>query len=200
MSEDSEERTETLTCWPADDIDKALVVTLFSCMYENNASDREVQKKLAKIGCNALDFRGCGLSPRDCLALVHALKSVEGILYVDLSFNNLQSLGCIEIAKLLPGNQHNQGFCELKILNLMGNNITDEGVKHLSTALTNTNCTLNSLNLGNNNITDEGVKHLSTALTHTNCTLNSLVLGANNITDKGKNLVNSMNINCKVVF
>ena len=184
MSEDSEERTETLTCWPADDIDKALVVTLFSCMYENNASGREVQKKLAKIGCNALDFRGCGLSPRDCLALVHALKSVEGILYVDLSFNNLQSLGCIEIAKLLPGNQHNQGFCELKRLNLEYNNITDEAVKHLATALTHTNCKLNSLDLYRNNITDEAVKHLAKALTHTSCTLHSLNLSNNNITDE----------------
>ena len=97
--------------------------------------------------------------------------SVEGILDFDLSFNNLQSLGYIEIAKLLPGNQHNQGFCELK-----------------------------TLNLRRNNITDEGVKHLSTALTHTNCTLNSLNLERNNITDKGKNLLNSMNINCKVSF
>ena len=51
--------------------------------------------------------------------------SVEGILYFDLSFNNLQSLGCIEIAKLLPGNQHNQGFCELKRLNVAFNQITD---------------------------------------------------------------------------
>ena len=229
MNEDSEERTETLTCWPADDEDRDLVVTLFNCMYENNASDREVQKKLAKIGCNALHFRRCNLSPLDCLALVHALKSVEGILYFDLTNNNLQSLGCIEIAKLLPGNQHNQGFCELKrlslgdnditdegvkhlstalthtncklnSLNLWRNNITDEAVKHLATALTHTNCTLNSLNLGGNNITDEGVKHLSTALTHTNCTLNSLNLKYNNITDKGKNLVKSMNINCKVSF
>ena len=199
MNEDSEQRSETLTCWPAFG-DMALVVTLFNCMYENKASDREVQKKLAKIGCNALDFSWCNLSPLDCLALVHALKSVEGILDFNLYRNNLQSLGCIEIAKLLPGNQHNQGFCELKRLDLGYNNITDEGVKHLSTALTNTNCTLNSLNLGANNITDEGVKHLSTALTHTNCTLNSLNLGYNNITDKGKNLLNSMNINCKVVF
>ena len=257
MNEDSEERTVTLTFWPTP-ADELLVVTLFNCMYENKASDREVQKKLAKIGCNALDFSLCNLSPLDCLALVHALKSVEGILDFDLSGNNLQSLGCIEIAKLLPGNQHNQRFCELKRLYLSRNNITDEGVKHLATALTqtnctlnslkleynnitdegvkhlataltntnctlnslslrhnnitdeavkhlataltHTNCTLNSLDLGGNNITDEGVKHLSTALTHTNCTLNSLVLGANNITDKGKNLVNSMNINCKVVF
>ena len=200
MNEDSEERTETLTCWPADDEDRDLVVTLFNCMYENKASDREVQKKLAKIGCNALDFSWCNLSPLDCLALVHALKSVEGILYFDLTDNNLQSLACIEIAKLLPGNQHNQGFCELKRLSLGDNDITDEGVKHLSTALTHTNCKLNSLNLEYNNITDEAVKHLSTALTHTNCTLNRLNLTNNNITEKGRNLLYSMNINCKVFF
>ena len=129
---------------------------------------------------------------------MHALKSVEGILDFDLSFNNLQSLGCIEIAKLLPGNEHNQGFCELKILILWGNNITDEGVKHLCTALTHTNCKLNSLNLRGNNITDEAVKHLSTALTHTNCKLNSLNLRDNNLTQEGKNLLNSLNINCDV--
>ncbi|CAH3119605.1 unnamed protein product [Porites lobata] len=67
MDKDSEERSETLICWPAYE-DKALVVTLFNCMYENNASDREVQKKLAKIGCNALHFSRCNLSPLDCLA------------------------------------------------------------------------------------------------------------------------------------
>ena len=200
MNEDSEERTETLTCWPADDEDRLLVVTLFNCMYENKTSDREVQKKLAKIGCNALHFSRCNLSPLDCLALVHALKSVEGILDFNLIGNKLQSRGCIEIAKLLPGNQHNQGFCELKTLNLRRNNITDEGVKHLSTALTHTNCTLNSLNLYKNNITDEGVKHLATALTHTNCTLNSLDLRYNNISDEGvKHLATELtHTNCKL--
>ena len=197
--EDSEERTETVNFWPSYE-DRSLVVTLFNCMYENNASDREVQKKLAKIGCNALDFSRCNLSPLDCLALVHALKSVEGILDFDLSFNNLQSLGCIEIAKLLPGNQHNQGFCELKRLDLYSNDITDEGVKHLSTALTHSNCKLNSLNLGYNNITAEGVKHLSKALTHINCKLNSLYLGSNNITDEGvKHLSTALtHSNCKL--
>ena len=228
VNEDSEERSETLTCWPARE-DRALVVTLFNCMYENNASDREVQKKLAKIGCNALDFYNCNLSPLDSLALVHALKSVEGILDFDLNNNNFQSLGCIEIAKLLPG-KHNQGFCELKALNLGDNNITDKAVEHLSTALTHTKCNLNSLVLGDNNITDEAVKYLCTALTHTNCKLKSLHLGGNNITDvglqhlstalthtncqlnhlnlagndnitqKGKNLVKSMKKNCKVLF
>ena len=185
MNEDSGERNETKISWPADKEDKALVLTIFNCMYENNASDREVQKKLAKIGFNALNLSFCNLSSLDCLALVHALKSVEGILDFDFSSNNLQSLGCIEIVKLLPGNKHCQGLCKVNTLNLSRNKITDKGVQHLSTALTQTNCKLNSLHLEFNNITDKGVEHLSTALTHTNCKLNSLDLGANNITDKG---------------
>ena len=198
-SEDSAKRIETLTRWPAI-TDKDLVVMLLNCMYENKASDREVQKKLAKIGCNALNFRRCNLSPLDCLALVHALKSVEGILDFDLTDNNLQSLACIEIAKLLPGNQHNQGFCELKRLNLLANNITDEGVKHLATALTHTNCKLNSLDLRNTGITNKAVKHLCTALTHTNCKLNSLNLLGNKITVEAvKHLSTALtHTNCKL--
>ena len=183
-SEDSEERTETLICWPAGE-DQALVVTLFNCMYENKASDREVEKKLANIGCNALNFNRCNLIPLDCLALVHALKFVKGILYFDLQYNNLQSLGCIEIAKLLPGNQHDQSFCKLKLLNLTDNRITAEGVKHLSTALIHTNCNLNRLNLRANPVADKGVKYLSTALAHTNCKLHRLSLRGNQITDEG---------------
>ena len=184
---------------------------------------------MAKIGCNALDFSFINLTPLDCLALVHALKSIKGILDFDLSHNNLQSLGCIEIVKLLTGNEPNQGFRELKRLNLAynqitdecvkhlsaalthanckvnrlhlwDNNITDEGVKHLSAALKDTNCKLHTLDLGDNHITDEGVKHLSTALTHTNCKLKSLNLLGNKITSEGEELVNSMNINCKVIF
>ena len=227
-SEDSS-KAYRLTFWPADDEDQALVVTLFNCMYENNTSDREVQKKLAKIGCNALNFYCCNLSPLDCLALVHALKSVEGIVDFDLSYNELRSLGCIEIAKLFRGSKHNQGFCKLKRLILLDNNVTDvgvehlskalthtncklhslnldrnhitaEGIKHLSTALKHTHCKLNNLNLWHNKITDEGVEHLSRALTHTNCKLNRLNLGSNRITQKGKELLKSMNINCQVVF
>ena len=196
---DSQELAETLTYWPADE-DKRLVVTLFNCMYENKASGRKVQEKLAKIGCNALNFRECSLSPLDCLALVHALKSVEGILDFDLKFNNLQSLGCIEIAKLLPGNQHNQGFFELKRLDLTKNHITDKSLKHLSTALTHTNCKLNSFSLSYNMITDKEVKHLSTSLTHTNCKLNSLNLSFNKITDEGvKHLSTALtHTNCKL--
>ena len=198
--EELEARTETVTCWPAQE-DKELVVTLFNCMYENNSSGLEVQRRLAQIDCNALDFSRCRLSPLDCLTLVHALQcNGEKIWHFDLDFNDIAALGCIEISKLFGGKDHDQGFCNLKVLNLSSNSITNEGVKYLTTALINSNCKLNSLDLEYNGITDKGVERLTTALINNNCKLNSLGLKYNEITDKGvehltKALINN---NCKL--
>ena len=194
------EATETVTYWPAQD-DKELAVTLFNCMYENNSAGLGVQRRLAQIDCNALDFSSCRLSPLDCLTLVHALQSSgEKIVHFSLFANHIDSLGCIEIFKLFGGKDDNQGFCNLKSLDLTLNGIGDEGVKYLTTALINNNCKLNSLGLERNEITDKGVKHLTKALINNNCKLNSLGLEWNKITDKGvehltKALINN---NCKL--
>ena len=195
-----EARTETVTCWPAQE-DKKLVLTLFNCMYENNSSSLEVQSRLAQTDCNALDFSECRLSPLDCLTLVHALQSSgKKILHFNLLANHIDSLGCIEISKLFGGKDHNQGFCNLKSLNLTLNRIGDEGVKYLTTALINNNCKLNSLGLKWNDITDKGVEHLTKALINNNCKLNSLGLEGNEITDKGvEHLTTALiNNNCKL--
>ena len=198
--ENLEARTETVTCWPAQK-DKELVVTLFNCMYENNSSSLEVQRRLAQIDCNALDFSSCRLSPLDCLTLVHALQcNGEKIWHFDLESNDIAALGCIEISKLFGGKDHNQGFCNLKVLNLSSNSITDEGVKYLTTALINSNCKLNSLGLDANGVTDKGVEHLTKALINNNCELNSLSLEYNSITDKGvEHLTKALiDTNCKL--
>ena len=198
--EELESRTETVTCWPAQK-DKELVVTLFNCMYENNSSSLEVQRRLAQIDCNALDFSHCSLSPLDCLTLVHALQcNGENIWHFNLGFNNIAGLGCIEISKLFGGKDHNQGFCNLKVLNLRCNSITDEGVKSLTTALINSNCKLDSLDLSDNSITDKGVEHLTKALINNNCELNSLSLEFNSITDIGIEhlTIALINTNCKL--
>ena len=195
-------KTETLTCWPAQE-DKELVVTLFNCMYENNSSSLEVQRRLAQIDCNTLDFSFCSLSPLDCLTLVHALQSSgENIEHFNLMDNYIASLGCIEISKLFGGKDHNQGFCNLKSLNLCRNVIRDEGVKYLTTALTNNKCKLNNLVLIGNEITDKGVEHLTKALINTNCKLSTLYLGNNKITVEGvKHLTAALiNSNCKLNF
>ena len=199
--EELEARTETVTCWPASQEDKELVVTLFNCMYENNSSSLEVQRRLAQIDCNALDFSSCRLSPLECLTLVHALQSSgEKIVHFNLMSNDIGELGCIEISKLFGGKDHNKGFCNLKSLNFRENSITDEGVKHLTTALIITNCNLNSLGLEGNPITDKGVKHLTTALINSNCKLNSLNLAGNKITDKAvEHLTTALtHTNCKL--
>ena len=192
--EELKARTESVTCWPAEE-DRELVLTLFNCMYENNSSS------LKAVDCNALDFSHCSLSPLDCLTLVYALQSSgEKILHFNLEFNLIAALGCIEISKLFGGKDHNQGFCNLKVLNLSSNRITDEGVKSLTTALINNSCKLNSLGLEGNEITDNGVEHLTKALISNNCKLDSLGLEGNEITDKGvehltKALINN---NCKL--
>ena len=199
-TENLEARTETFTCWPAPK-DKELVVTLFNCMYENNSSSLEVQRRLAQIDCNALDFSSCRLSPLDCLTLVHALQcNGEKIWHFDLDFNDIVALGCIEISKLFGGKDHNQGFCNLQVLNLSYNRITDEGVKSLTTALINSNCKLNSLGLNYNDITDKGVEHLTKALINNNCELNSLSLEDNSITDIGVEhlTIALIDTNCKL--
>ena len=199
--EELEGRTETVTCWPAQE-DKELVVTLFNCMYENNSSGLEVQRRLAQIDCNALDFSHCRLSPLDCLTLVHALQSSgEKIVHFNLFANHIASLGCMEISKLFVGKDHNQGFCNLKSLNLSHNVIRDDGVKYLTAALVNNNCKLNSLTIGSNGINDEGVEHLIKALTNTNCELSSLDLDNNRgITVEGvKHLTAALiNSDCKL--
>ena len=156
MGDDSVER-KTFTCWPTDS-EKHLAVTLMKCIYETKESGSVVQSKLEEIGFNAVDFSECRLAPADCTAVVHVLKTCQQISLIDLSGNNIGSLGCVEIVKLFDNSN-----CQLSSLNLGENNITDEGVKQLSNALVNNN-KLRSLNLSRNiKITNEAKKQIKQA-------------------------------------
>ena len=165
----------TVTCWPTHS-EKDLALTLMKCIQETNESGSVVQSKLEEIGFNAVDFNYCRLAPADCTAVVHFIKRVQQISFVNLSINNIGSLGCVEIVKLFDNTN-----CQLRGLNLFDNNIGDEGVKQLSNILKNSQ--LSSLNLGGNNIGDEGVKQLSNGLK--NSQLSSLNLEENNIDGEG---------------
>ena len=190
--QDDSVEPRTVTCWPNE---QHLAVTLMKCIYENNESGSVVQSKLEEIGFNAVDFSYCSLAPADCTAVVHVLKSCQQISLINLSVNNIGSLGCVEIVKLFDNSN-----CKLSSLNLSANDITAEGVKQLSNALVNNNCKLSSLNLGGNGITDESVKQLSNALVNNNCKLSSLNLSYNDITvESVKQLSNALvNNNCKL--
>ena len=211
------------TCWPTM-AKRHLAVNLYKCIYENSKLDSVVESKLVHINVNIVNFYNCGLTPADCLALVHMIKNVQQISRINLDSNNIGSLGCAEICKLLvnrnselrwlylsgngitdEGAQHlsealRNENCKLQVLNLRNNKISDTGAQHLSEALRNENCTLRMLNLRNNKISDKGAQHLSKALRNENCTLQVLDLSGNNISDTGAQHLSEAlrNENCKL--
>ena len=197
--EDSEEGT--FTCWPANG-ERHLALNLCKCLYEiEGKQDSAIQNKLTEIGFNALKFNSHLLAPVDCPAVLNVLKNATGMLCMNLAGNYIGPLVCIEIKNwIVNSDDRNNKYCKLRGINLRGNNITDEGVKHLAEALTDNNCKLINVDLAFNNITHEGVKHLAEALTNNNCKLNRLDLTGNNITGEGvKHLAEALtNNNCKL--
>ena len=175
----------TLIFWPLSS-DRNLVVALSMCLYEIDVDDPILQTKLRQIGFNAADFSNCLIGPVECLGLVNLLNS-RSVISLELSNNNLGPLGCKQIQPLLAISDKKRNDAKLRKLNLHGSEIEDEGVRHLTEALTHSNCKLNSLNLSSNRISDEGVKHLADALTHSNCKLNSLNLSSSGISIVGVN-------------
>ena len=208
----------TLIFWPLHS-DRNLVVTLSMCLYEIDVDDPILQTKLHQIGFNAADFSNCLIGPVECLGLVNLLNS-HSLLYLELTNNYLGPLGCKQIQPLLAISDKKCNDAILRRLNRHGNEIEDEGVKHLAEALTHSNSKLNSLHLfGDDSISDEGVKHLPEALTHSkcklnddgvkhlaealiqsNCKLNSLNLSRNSINEEGvKHLADALtHSNCKL--
>ena len=180
-SEVSELRT--LTCWPAEE-DKHLALNACKCFFEIDENDSLVQDKLAEISFNAVDFSHCSLAPVDFAAVLHVIRNAKGILCMNLEDSNIGPLGCVEIVKFFTSD-HNKDNNKLTHLNLMHNNITAEGLMHLTKALMHHECKLTHLNLSRNNITDEGLMHLTKALMHHECKLTHLDLSFNNITAEG---------------
>ena len=173
-----------------------LLLNLYKCIHENSKLDSVVKSKLEQINGNFVNFNDCGLlTPDDCLELVDVIKNVQQISGIDLSNNNIGSLGCAEICKLLVNRNS-----ELRWLDLSKNGITDEGTKHLSEALRNENCKLQELYLGNNNISHTGAQYLSKALRNENCKLQKLDLSGNNISYTGAQHLSEAlrNENCKL--
>ena len=181
ISDVSEPRT--LTCWPAQK-DKDLALNACKCLNEIDENDSLVQDKLAKINFNAVDFSYCRLTPVDCAAVLHVIRNAKGILCMNLEGNNIGPLGCVEILKFFKSDCNKDN--KLTSLTLSANNITDEGLTHLTKALMHHECKLTHLNLMYNiNITAEGLTHLTKALMHHECKLTHLNLWDNNITAEG---------------
>ena len=188
-NEAEESEDKMVTCWPTKD-EKDLAVTLLKCSYESNKMESIVQRKLQQINFNCVNFIDCHLTAVDCSSLVNVIN-VQQISHLDLSFNNIGPLGCLEICKLLKCRES-----QLSWLNLTRNQLTDEAAKYLAEAINNNNCQLHTLNLTSNKISDIGAQHLAEAINNNNCQLHTLNLSINNISDIGaQHLAKAINNN-----
>ena len=172
------EKKRKVTSWPTKD-EQYLAVTLIKCLNENSRMKSKAQRKLQRIKFNCVTFTDCQLTAVDCSSLVNVIN-VQQISHLDLSFNNIGPLGCLEICKLLKCRES-----QLSWLKLTKNQLTDEAAKYLAEAINNNNCQLRTLNLTANNISDIGAQHLAEAINNNNCQLRTLDLSANNISDIG---------------
>ena len=127
-----------VTCWPTED-EQNLAVTLMKCLNENSRMKSEAQRKLQQINFNCVNFIRCHLTAVDCSSLVNVIN-VQQISHLDLSFNNIGPLGCLEICKLLKCRES-----QLSWLNLTRNQLTDEAAEYLAEAINNNNCQLRTL-------------------------------------------------------
>ena len=74
---------------------------------------------------------------------------------------------------------------ELYSLTLYDIGLQNQGLEHLCTALTSVNCRLTNLDVSYNNLGDVGIMHLCNALTSDNCRLTSLNVNENQLGDNG---------------
>ena len=160
-----------VTCWPTKE-EQDLAVTLIQCLNENSRMTSIVQWKLQHIKFTCVNFVACHFTAVDCSLLVNVIN----VSHLDLSYNDIGPLGCIEICKLL---KHRES--QLSWLNLTHNQLTDEAAEYLAEAINNDNCQLLKLNLTANNISHLGAQHLAKAINK----LHALDLTANDISHIG---------------
>ena len=183
------EEKRKVTCWPTED-ERELAVTLIKCLNENSRMNLEAQRKLQQMNFNCVNFIRCHLTAVDCSSLVNVIN-VQQISHLDLSFNNIGPLGCLEICKLLKCRES-----QLSWLNLTRNQLTDEAAKYLAEAINNNNCQLRTLDLSNNNISHIGAQYLAKAINNNNCQLRTLDLSRNKISHIGaQHLAEAINNN-----
>ena len=184
-----ENKKTKVTCWPTAN-ERYLAVTLMKCLNENSRMKSKAQRKLQQINFNCVNFTLCHLTAVDCSSLVNVIN-LQQISHLDLSFNNIGPLGCLEISKLLKCRESQLGW-----LNLTENQLTDEAAKYLAEVINNNNCQLRTLYLRANKISDNGAQHLAEAINNNNCQLRALTLSANKISDIGvQHLAEAINNN-----
>ena len=178
---------------------KPLLVSLLHCLYE--AQDRSLCQFVAEQLGGSLDLSNTSLTPIDCLAIGYFLSSLTLTISSNKVFRvvlNNCSLGNACTKSLMCSisrhvDPHNTVNTHLDV-ELMVNEILEEGASHIAEVLNNTSI-VSGLLLDCNPIGDKGLQTIFSSIKHNN-TLKALNVSQCDMTDAGvPSLVEAMNIN-----
>ncbi|GAB6020020.1 hypothetical protein CHUAL_002770 [Chamberlinius hualienensis] len=165
---------------------------LIACRVPLEEEYIRILQRTLKVNPNLTILRldNCGISGRHLTTLLSGLKINKVLEELHLAENKMCSVDGIQVAQLLRSN------LQLKLLNLSGNHLEDQGITHLAEGLGDqnqlhvllkTNITrrgLRSLLLRNTKMSPNAIGPLAKALME-NKSLELLDLGGNNINNAG---------------
>jgi Ran GTPase-activating protein (RanGAP) involved in mRNA processing and transport len=131
-----------------------------------------------------LNLTNNSIGPNGIKAIVPELTANSSLQLLNLSYNNIKPRGATLLANAL---EESTSVCNLKSLELTGNNLGHKGMQILSKMLT-VDRTIESFYAGTNNIGPEGAAHLSFAIKR-NYTLRKLHINDNNIGPEAASLL-----------
>jgi len=153
-------------------------INMSQCQLDDNGCIMVAEFLINNLMIVSCDLSRNNFGPKGATALSQALSSNRVLTSLSIKDNAIGPEGAEKLASMLHSNQ------TIERLNLMGCMITDEGAEALSSALTVSTCNMQLLALRYNDISDRGCRALSQAL-EDNTTLTELGLNNNNITDDG---------------
>ena len=127
---------------------------------------------------STVDLKEQNLTDEDMEIVVREAMINKQCTDLNLNYNKITSIGASIIADALNNN------ITLEVLYLMGNLLSDMGVRTLTKVLSLNNSKVGALALQSTGITDEGAEHVAEML-KTNTKLGGLQLGWNEIGDRG---------------
>ena len=180
------EKPTAFVCWPHDESEGKLAVTICKCLYELDIKEQSlIKRKMEEISFDEVFLVRCSLEPNDCRAILHFLKDHDKKFTLCLDSNFMDDLCCFEFKNWIVESDFCRGSCNLEGLSFAYNNISEKGVGYLCDALKSEKCSLTMLVLNHNNVGDKGAELLSGAIKHGNCKLTRLNLAHNKIGLKG---------------
>ncbi|CAB3990142.1 NACHT, LRR and PYD domains-containing 14-like [Paramuricea clavata] len=169
------------------------------CLYELQDVDimKSVSRKCLAKGDGELHLMSLDIAPVNSAPLFEFIgnrKNLERLQFYDCTIQG--KYGYHKMEKLLfstPGNT-------ITSFSWCFGNLTDEGVKYLSNALTGERCKLTKLELRAAGLTDQTAKYLNDALKDERCKLSELKLEGKNITDQSVQYLSDalINKNCEL--